>query len=470
MTPLKKQLQQMLNYPLMLGLACSLTACSNMGSKKSSNSNKELDQISLDVQKKVLKNGLTVLVMENDKLPIFSYYTYYRVGGKYETKGITGSTHYLEHMMFKGAKKYGPGEFDKLVEGNGGSNNAYTTNDLTVYYESLPSEHIDTTIDLEADRMQNLALHPVSFESERNVILEERKMRYENSDRGKIYLKMMKEMFFGTPYGTSVIGKIQDIETVTRDQMMEYFKKFYAPNNAVIVIVGDVDADDVFDQIEKKFGSIEPNRDLDMVKKDIIKERKGFEFKGSYNRWVKINGTSPDPKFMLAYKGVKIGPRDAYVLDILSSILGDGASSYLHQNFVTSRSPIMSSVYAANYTLMDSGVFFIGGGLLKGKNLNNARRVLLKKVRVGCHDAVNERSVQKIKNQYLVQMLSGLDTNAGVARFIGDREIFYGDYNFYKKEFSIYNSVSVEELKAACDKYLKKENSIFLSIWNKHRK
>jgi zinc protease len=445
-----------------LALSCS------SNSHKIKNKSSSLDQISIDVEKRILDNGLTVLLVENDKLPIFSYYTYYRVGGKFETEGITGATHYLEHMMFKGAKKYGPGDFDKLVEGNGGSNNAYTTNDLTVYYENLPSEHIDKIIDLEADRMQNLALAPESFESERKVVLEERKMRYENSDRGKLYLKMMNEVFSGTPYGTSVIGKIADIKSVSREQMMQYFKKFYTPNNAVIVIVGDIDRDDVFDTIEEKFSKIPANKELSLVKSQILEKRNGFEFKGAFNRWVKLNGTSPNPSFMLAYKGVKIGPRDAYVLDILSSILGDGASSYLNQNFVLSRSPIMSHVYAANYTLQDSGVFFISGQLLKGKSLKNSKNVLTKKVQVGCYEAINERSVQKVKNQYLVQMLTGLDTNAGVARFLGDREIFYGDYNFYKKEYSIYNSVSVQELQQACEKYLKKENSIFLSIWNKH--
>lgn len=447
-----------------------LVSCSSNQKSGYKSQSSQMDQISLDVKKRVLKNGLTILLVENDKLPIFSYYTYYRVGGKYETEGITGATHYLEHMMFKGAKKYGPGEFDKLVEGNGGSNNAYTTNDLTVYYENLPSEHIQKIVDLEADRMQNLALETTSFEKERNVVLEERKMRYENSDRGKLFLKMMKEVFAGTPYGTSVIGKIQDIKSVSRDQMMDYFKKFYTPNNAIIVIVGDIDSDEVFDKIEEKFGQIPANKDLALIKSQILDKRNGFEFKGAFNRWVKLNGTSPMPNFMLAYKGIKIGPRDAYILDILSSILGSGESSYLNQNFVMSRNPMMSNIYAANYTLQDSGVFFVGGQLLKGKSIKNTKNVLTKKIVSSCYDAINERSLQKVKNQYLVQMLSGLDTNAGVARFIGDREVFYGDYSFYNKEYAIYNSVSMAELKLACEKYLKKENSIFLSIWNQHKK
>ena len=144
-------------------IGISLVSCSNLESR----STKEKGPISFDVKKKVLDNGLTILAVENFKLPVFSYYTYYKVGSKYESPGTTGSSHLLEHMMFKGAKKYGEGEFDKLIEGNGGSNNAFTSNDLTVYFEDLPSEHFDVVIDLEADRMQNLLLAKESFEKER---------------------------------------------------------------------------------------------------------------------------------------------------------------------------------------------------------------------------------------------------------------------------------------------------------------
>src|SRR5690606_20752382 len=182
---------------------------------------------------------------------------------------------------------------DRLVEGNGGSNNAYTTNDLTVYYESLPSKHIDTIIDLEADRMQNLLLEPASFESERMVVLEERKMRYENSDSGKLFLEMMLKMFQGTPYGTSVIGDIEDVKTVSREKMLEYFKEFYAPNNAVIVIVGDVKASNVFSEMEEKFGGIPAYKELAQKKEKMLKEKGGFNFKWSGKKEITLNGTSP---------------------------------------------------------------------------------------------------------------------------------------------------------------------------------
>lgn len=445
-----------------------LFSCSHPTANKNiKKAGESINELSFKVTKKRLKNGLKILVVENHKLPIFTYFTYYEVGGKYETKGITGATHFLEHMMFKGAKKYGPGMFDQLVEGNGGKNNAYTTNDLTVYYESLPSEHLDKIIDLEADRMENLSLVPASFESERMVVLEERKMRYENSDGGKLYLNMMKNIFTGTPYGTSVIGDLADVKTVTRDQIYAYFKKFYTPNNAVIVIVGDVDADHVGEEIEKKFSMIKANTDLPKIKKDILSQ-KGFKFKGKYNRSIKLKGTSKTPMFYLAFQGIKIGPRDSYILDILASVLGDGESSYLSKKYVLSKKPLLTNIYAANYTMQEAGVFFIGGQLIRSQNRNWIKKDLFKKIGKVCQGDFSKHAVQKIKNQYLVHMIRGLETNSGVAKFLGNREIYYDDYNFYKKEMDIYNSITKGELVAACNKYLKKNKSIFLSIWDKY--
>lgn len=455
-------------YLMMFIFLLGCSSNNQSGKIKTNEDGGQSPQVHFDVKEHALENGLKVFVVENHKLPIFSYYTFFNVGGKHETEGITGASHFLEHMMFKGAKKYGLNEFDENVEGNGGTNNAYTTNDMTVYYEKMPSEHIDLIIDIEADRMANLLLEPKSFESERDVVLEERKMRYENSDRGKIYLSMMKAMFAGTPYGTSVIGKIKDLKTVTRDQFFDFFKKYYAPNNAFILIVGDVDADDVFSEIDKKFGEIKGNEKLAQLKSEAMKD--GFDWRGKYNRTIRLNGTSVDPMFMLGFKGIKTGPRDAYVLDILSSILGDGQSSYLNKHFVLGKRPKVASIYAANYTLMESGVFFIGGQLLPKVGMSSFKKQLMKKVRKTCNSELTERSLQKVKNQYLVDFFDGLDTNDGIAKFLGNRQAYYGDYKHYKKEMDIYNSITLDEVKTACKSYLKKDNSIYLTIWKKNPK
>jgi zinc protease len=450
---------------LMFTVVAALISCSSTVEKPK---NHLAEELNINLHEKSLDNGLKVILIKNDKLPVFTFYTFFQVGSKFETKGITGATHFLEHMMFKGAKKYGPGEFDKLVEGNGGKNNAYTSSDLTVYYESLPKEHLETMIDIEADRMQNLLLEEKGFNSEKQVVLEERKMRYENSDDGKLYMKMMETVFEGTPYEVSPIGSIADIKNVTRDQVWSYFKKFYAPNNAIIVISGDIDIDETFKMIESRYKDIPKSEGLESHKDDIV-SNKGFDFKAKFNdRNISLRGTSRVPKFMYAFKGIKIGERRGFALDILSSVLGDGNSSYLTQKLVYGKKPWLESIYAANYTLQDNGVFFLGGQLLPKKNIWSSKFELRKFLKKACNEAITERAIQKVKNTYLASMFNSLDTNDGVAKFVGNRAVYFNDPNFYKKEIEIYNSISVDEVKNVCREYLQPKNAVFISIWNKH--
>lgn len=456
---------------LVLGFVVfGLLGCSHHSSTQGNSSHEQGQNksgIQLEVFEKTLDNGLKVLVVENKKLPVFSFYSYYKVGSKFEKPGTTGSSHLLEHMMFKGGKKYGANAFDEIVSGNGGRNNAYTTNDLTVYYEMLPSEHFEIIADVEADRMQNLLLEKESFEKERYVVLEERKLRYENSDRGKLYLQMMKELFVGTPYGSSVIGEVEDLKTVSRDKVWDYFKKFYAPNNAVILVVGDVDHDDVFSVMEDKFGDIKPNKELKEQKKKLLGEN-GFDFKVKLPKRIALKGTSPNPNFYMTFKGIKIGTREGFALDILSSVLGDGESSYLNRKFVLGNNPKLSGVYAANMTLQESGAFFIGGQLLEKVNQKKFESELKETLNKSCDEALSMRAIQKVKNQYLFAMVNELDTNSGIAEFLGNREVYYGDYNFYKKETETYDSITIEELKAVCEKYIKGKDALTLTIWNKN--
>lgn len=424
---------------------------------------------SFGITKFTLENGLRLLVIPNHNLPIFSYYTFFDVGGRYEEKGTTGATHFLEHMMFKGAKKYGPSQFDSTIESNGGSNNAYTTFDSTVYYESAPSRMFEKIADMEADRMQFLLLEKNSFEKERGVVLEERKLRYENSPNGLLYLKMMKEVFKGTPYGGSVIGDAADVQNLKRDQMMKFFKKFYTPDNAIIVLSGDITASKAYDVINEKFGKIKSSTGLKEFKMKMDAPAR-YSHRAKYKRSIKIHGNSKTPIFMMSFKGEKLGTHESYVMDLLASILGDGASSYLTQKYVQNKKPILTSIYASNYTLKHNGVFFIGGELLQTTKLSKIKKSLSRDLSKFCKKSIDERSLQKVKNNYLVGFYKGSQTNAGVARMIGSYESFFGDYMFYKKELAIYQSITLDEVKASCKRVFNSKESIFLSVWDKHKK
>lgn len=441
-----------------------LSACAQMSNSRHESSSSS-QYLHIDVEEFTLDNGLRVLLVPRGDLPIFSYYTFYKVGSRNEKPGTTGASHFLEHMMFKGAKKYGPGQFDKIIEENGGRSNAYTSKDLTVYHESLPSDALPLIIDVEADRMGNLLLEEEAFETEREVVLNERKLRYENSPQGQLYYVLQKHFFEGTPYEESVIGKLEDLKTVTRDDFYQHFKKYYVPNNAVLVVVGKFDVGDAKSLIKEKYGVLKPNKELEQLKKTEVKDYT-LGFKGAVKKGYK--GQSPDPMFMMAYKGVPIGEKDSYYLDILSSLLSDGKSSLLQQKFVQSRNPYVSYVYTGNYNLAHSGFFMVGGQLLKGKGINSFRKRLFQKVKRVCDKEITERDLQKVRNSYLVSLYSRLKKNSGVAEFLGNREIFLGDYKMYKKEIEYYESATVEDIQRVCREYLKPERSMFITIWEKH--
>lgn len=444
--------------------ACTTTLVQNQPQAK-----KTATPNGLNVKKVVLDNGLTILIAPNPKLPIASYYTLFDVGGRYEVKGTTGATHFLEHMMFKGAKKYGPGEFDTLIEKNGGVTNAYTTSDATVYYQNIPSGFVPTMIDLEADRLQHLLLEPFPFESERKVIFEERKMRYENSPDGYLYLMMMKKIFEGTPYGQSVIGDVEDLAALSRDQMMEFFKTYYTPDNAVLAIAGDVDPDKIIELIKEKYGSIPRSKGL-MELKAKRDEPAKYDLKAKFNTEYKFYSTNPNPKFMLAYKGEKLGTRRAFVMDVLAYMLGNGGSSYLTQKYVKSDKPLFSEISLGNYNLRHAGVFYFSGEVMEGVPFDAAKTKFMGDIKNFCNDGIDAHSLVKTKNQIVVQAYQQLKTNAGVASTIMMNEKLYGDYNFGVKEMEIYQSVTEPEVKAACDEILNRSQNILLSVWDKNPK
>lgn len=454
----------------------SFNSCSQMSTKSAVQGKYTQGEIQLEVQKYTFENGLRLIVYENHKLPIFSYYTFFDVGGRHESGGTTGATHFLEHMMFKGAKKYGPGIFDSMIEGNGGNTNAYTNFDNTVYYQSIPteSENVDmvkTIIDMEADRMQHLALVPEAFEKERKVVLEERKMRYENSPQGQLYLTLMQEMFTGTPYGGSVIGSKSDLLNLKRDQVMDYFKKFYTPDNATIVISGAVDSERVYELVKEKFGSIKPSSKEIQKYRESRDQKDLYEHRAKYGRHIKLHSPqSPNPMFMMAYPGNAIGTREGFVRDILASILGQGDSSYLNKKFVVGKRPLFTNIGSHNYTLKYNGIFWISGELLAGKSLNRSRQTLINEMGRVCDRAIDERSLQKTKNQYLIGYISEIETNKGVAHFLGMRENFFGDYSYYNKELEIYNSITVDEVKKSCQELFGSNKHLFVSVWNKNPK
>jgi zinc protease len=430
-----------------------------------SSANMSLD---LDVEKHKLDNGLTIILSKRPTLPIVSYYTFYGIGGRHEGPGTTGASHFLEHLMFKGTKNNPPGYFDQFIESVGGSNNAYTSFDATVYYENIPSSVLETIIGFEAERMVNLALVPESFESERRVVLEERKYRYENSPFGKLYLQSLRAMFENTPYGGSVIGDEIDVKSINREQVEEYYKNYYAPNNATIVIVGDINPSAVLKQIKKSFASLPFSTRVDEIKK--LKDREElFKFAGKYDRELHLKGQSPSPMFLLAFKGAPWGSKDAKALDIIGNVIGGGQSSYLSEQYVLADKPMLGNISSGNYVLKYNGIVYVYGELLSTTKMKDFKKKIFKDLQTICDSAISERSLQKTKNQFLISYYAELQTNSGIAHLLGSGEYFGQDYDNYKKEIDYYNKLGIDEVKQICKNYLKKEHSIFSTIWQNNK-
>lgn len=456
---------------LFTGLAMVMISCSSpeKKSKVPRDVVRSIEDINIKVTKKELKNGLTVVLTENRKLPLFSFYSIVKIGSRNETPGITGASHFLEHMMFKGSKNYKHGDFEKIVAGNGGTYNAYTNKDVTVYHESLPIAALDQILRLEADRLFSLNIDKHFFEKERNVILEERKLRYENSARGQLFEEFFQESFKGTPYEAPVIGHVKDLKTVTDEQIKKYFETYYAPENIVISISGDFDTEDLFEKIEDYFGKVPRKENFKKFKAadDAVSE---YRLRKDWGGDLNVKGESPLPMFVLSYPGYPEGSEKSYSLDILGSILGGGESSYLNQKFVYSRRPKLSSIYAGNYGMEKAGVFVLGGRLLKGQSLRSLKKSLKSELKRVCDRAITEREVQKIKNQYLVYFFSSIETNDGLAELTGKDEASYGNPIKYKSDLKTYLSINAEDVRKSCKDILVGVKPFFVTLWDKFKK
>ncbi|MCY4645024.1 MAG: pitrilysin family protein [Bacteriovoracales bacterium] len=425
----------------------------------------------LVLEKKVFPNGLTSILIENRKLPLFSLFVFVKIGSRHERPKTTGAAHYLEHMMFKGSKNYGAGEFEKVIAGNGGTHNAYTTKDLTVYHESLPINALDNILKLEADRLFHLSLEKNSFEKERFVILEEKKLRLDNSPRGQLLFETLKTAYRQTPYAHATIGLTQDIKTVSQEEIRDYFETFYDPANIVIVLSGDFKAKTLMPKMKTLFGRVPSKGKF----RKALKKRDAnrlYSFKNSWDRpkSIELYGNSPLPLFMAAYPSFPKGHQKSFAMDLLAQVLGGSKSSYLSQKYVHGAKPPLGSFQAFHYDMEKSGLLLFTGQLLKGKGPAAFRRRFQKDLKGLCHKAVSVRAVEKVKNQYLTGYFHSFETNSGLAELVGLREVLYGDPFYFHRELKRYLETTPDQIKEVCRETLEKNSPLTVSVWNKHRK
>ena len=402
-----------------------------------------------DVRTHTLANGMKIIVQEDHGIPNVAMYFFYRIGARNERPGTTGLSHFFEHMMFNGAKKYGPKQFDVQMEKNGGANNAYTTRDLTVYTDWFPSSALDLMFDMEADRIRDLAFDPKIIESERGVVHSERRMSVDNNPSGALYEQLMASAFIAHPYHWPVIGWESDIESWTMEDLQNHFRMGYAPNNCTMVVVGDVTTDHVLGLAEKYLEPI-PKHDPPPPVRTKEPEQHG-------ERRVVLERQTQLPMQMVAYHVPDSKDPDQPALEIVEALLSRGQSSRLYKRMID-RDQIAISVNASSRPALDPSVFMFVVRPRSGVEPARTERALFEEIARLQDAAVDDRELRKAKNQLLAEHYRELKTIAGRANALGNSEIYLGDYSrLYTYEKDI-EAVTAADVKRVAGKYFTEKN------------
>jgi predicted Zn-dependent peptidase len=376
-------------------------------------------------------------------------YLFYKVGSRNEHPGITGLSHFFEHMMFNGAKKYGPKMFDQTMEFNGGANNAYTTQNVTVYTDWFPVNAMETIFDLESDRIASLNIDSKMVESERGVVLSERSTGLENSPWNMLSDALNASAFQEHPYHWTVIGYETDIKNWTKEDLEKYFKTYYAPNNCVVVISGNVKVDEVKKMAEKYMAPIPANappKAVHLVEPPQTGERR-----------VSIQKEVPSPYLMIGYHTPEATNKDYYSLSILNAVLSSGNSSRLYSELVDKKqlANMVGSDFSESFDPNLFNIYAIAAKGVKEVDLESAIYAEIDKIK---KDGITENELQKIKNQKLVEFYAQIETINGKSNNIGTYELFFGDYRKMFDAPAEYSKVSIEDVKRVASQYFNKSN------------
>ncbi len=397
-----------------------------------------------DVQSFKLKNGMKFLVVEDNSIPNANMYLFYKVGSRNEHQGITGLSHFFEHMMFNGAKKYGPKMFDRTMEFNGGANNAYTTENVTVYTNWFPSPATEVIFDLEGDRIATLSIDPKIVESERGVVLSERSTGLENSPWNGLAEGVQATAFQEHPYHWPVIGYEDDMKNWKQSDLEQYFKTYYAPNNCVTVISGNVKFAEIKRLAEKY---IEPIAAQPTPPKVNIKEPTQ-----SGERRIMMQKDVTTPYLNIAYKVPESKNEDYYALSILSDILSSGKSSRLYAALVDKKQ-IATQIFTNYRESFDATTFDFYAVTAAGINENEVEKAIYGEIEKIKKDGITENELQKVKNQKLMEFYSQVETINGKSNNIGTYEVFFGDYKKMFDAPAAFNKITAEDIQKVTNKY-----------------
>ncbi|OGW40275.1 MAG: peptidase M16 [Nitrospirae bacterium GWD2_57_9] len=403
----------------------------------------------MNVTEKMLSNGLKVLMKEDHRSPVVTFQVWYKVGSRNEKLGKTGMSHVLEHMMFKGTKKYGPKTFSQTVMRNGGNDNAFTGRDYTAYFENFAADRIDISLELESDRMHNLMLDQSAFQSERDVVKEERRMRTEDDPTSAMVEQMMATAFLAHPYQWPVIGWMADLGNLTLDDLSRHYRTYYAPNNATIVVVGDFDTKALLPKIENYFGSIPRGPAVPAVGA-AEPEQQG-------ERRVTVKRPAELPAVFTGYHAPDIKHGDTYALEVLQSILASGKSSRLYSSLVYDQ---QIAVYAGgdydNIT-NDPNLFYLYAAAMPGRTAGELEKALYAEIDKLKAEPATDQELRKAKNQIESNFIMGQDSIFYQAMLLGQFETV-ADWKLLEKYVDNIRTVTKEDVMRVAKKYFSEDN------------
>jgi zinc protease len=398
----------------------------------------------LEIQTHQLANGMKILVQEDPSIPNIAFYTFYRVGSRNEHEGITGLSHFFEHMMFNGARKYGKGEFDHAMEGAGGNNNAYTSNDVTVYQDWVPASALELIFDLEADRIQYLAFDPKVVESERQVVYSERRLSVDNNNFGILDEQLEAAAIQAHPYHWPVIGWPSDIEKWTIDDLKTYHAMAYSPTNATVIVVGAVKAADVFALADKYFAPI-PAHDPPPAVRTVEPAQLG-------ERRILVRKFAQLPILAVAYHAPNAVSPDYYAVSLLNTLLTTGESSRLYRSLVDQQQLALSvePQFGPRFDPTLIEFFMQPRAGVAPEKLETAFYAEIDKLKAA---PIDEHELQKARNQAIAAHYRSLRSINERANTIGEYQVLFGDWHKVMSVEDEYNKVTAADIQRVARQY-----------------
>lgn len=393
-----------------------------------------------------LPNGLHVILHQDNSAPVVTTSVMYHVGAKDEAAGRTGFAHFFEHLLFEGTKNIKRGEWFKIVSSNGGSNNANTDPDRTYYYETFPSNNEQLGLWMEAERLRHPVINQIGVDTQREVVKEEKRLRMDNQPYGGLFNAILTTLFKKHPYKGTVIGSMEDLNSAKLEEFNAFFKKYYIPNNATLVVAGDIKPEQTKKWINEYFGSIPKGTPItrNFPKETPITQ----EFEETiYDANIQI------PAYIFAYRTPAGNERDAYILSMLGSYLSKGKSSVLYKKLVDNEKKALA-VEAFNLGLVDHSIFAFFAIPMGNTSKDVLKKDIDAEIKKLQTDLISEEDYQKLQNQVENDFVNANSSVEGIANTLADSYLLKGNTNLINEEINIYRSITREDLRNAARKYL----------------